>query len=58
MAHRLTTIKDSDVIFVMENGFLVEKGKHEELLQLGKKYANLYKYSEQKMIRLITFAFI
>ena len=47
MAHRLTTIKDSDVIFVMENGFLVEKGKHEELLQLGKKYANLYKYSEQ-----------
>ena len=31
----------------MENGRLVERGKHEELIALGKKYANLYKYSEQ-----------
>ena len=47
VAHRLTTIQNSDVILVMENGRLVEKGTHEELLNLGKKYANLYKYSEQ-----------
>ena len=47
VAHRLTTIQNSDVILVMENGRLVEKGTHEELLKLGKKYANLYKYSEQ-----------
>ena len=47
VAHRLTTIQNSDVILVMENGKLVEKGTHEELLNLGKKYANLYKYSEQ-----------
>ena len=47
MAHRLTTIQKSDVILVMESGKLVEKGTHEELLALGKKYANLYKYSEQ-----------
>ena len=47
VAHRLTTIQNSDVILVMENGKLVEKGTHEELLKLGKKYANLYKYSEQ-----------
>ena len=46
VAHRLSTIEKSDIIFVMENGYLVEKGKHEELLKLGKKYANLYKYSE------------
>ena len=47
VAHRLTTIQNSDMILVMENGKLVEKGTHEELLKLGKKYANLYKYSEQ-----------
>ena len=47
VAHRLSTIQNSDVILVMENGRLVEKGTHDELLALGKKYANLYKYSEQ-----------
>ena len=47
VAHRLSTIQNSDVIIVMENGRLVEKGTHKELIQLGKKYANLYKYSEQ-----------
>ena len=46
VAHRLTTIQNSDVIMVMENGRLVEKGTHDELLKLGKKYANLYRYSE------------
>ena len=47
VAHRLSTIQNSNVILVMENGRLVEKGTHEELLKLGRKYANLYKYSEQ-----------
>ena len=45
VAHRLTTIQNSDVIIVMERGRLVEKGKHEELMKLGKKYAHLHKYS-------------
>ena len=47
VAHRLSTIQRSDVIFVIEAGKLVEQGTHEELLALGKKYANLYKYSDQ-----------
>ena len=45
VAHRLSTIIDSDIIFVIEAGKIVEHGKHDELLQLGKKYATLYKYS-------------
>ena len=46
VAHRLSTIEDSDIIFVLEAGRVVEKGNHKELLSLGNKYATLYKYSE------------
>ena len=47
VAHRLSTIQNSDLILVMENGILVEQGTHQQLVALGKKYAKLYKYSEQ-----------
>ncbi len=46
VAHRLSTIEDSDIIFVLEAGRVVEKGNHKQLLSLGNKYATLYKYSE------------
>lgn len=42
IAHRLTTIQNSDMILVMENGRLVEQGKHDELLQLCGRYHTLY----------------
>ena len=45
VAHRLSTIVDSDIIFVLESGKVVEQGSHKELLALGQKYATLYKYS-------------
>ena len=47
VAHRLSTIIDSDVIFVMESGRLVEKGTHDELLGKKGKYYTLYKFSEK-----------
>ena len=46
IAHRLNTIENSDMIFVFENGKIVEKGKHEDLMKLQKIYYTLYKYSE------------
>ena len=47
VAHRLSTIVDFDVIFVMESGRLVEKGTHQELLEKKGKYYTLYKFSEK-----------
>lgn len=42
VAHRLSTIKESDVILVMNNGNIVEQGTHEELLEKGGFYEKLY----------------
>lgn len=41
IAHRLTTIKDCDLILVLEKGKLVESGNHEQLLQQHGYYHNL-----------------
>lgn len=42
VAHRLATIKEADVILVMNNGNIVEKGSHKELLALNGFYTKLY----------------
>jgi ATP-binding cassette subfamily B protein len=42
IAHRLSTVKDADQIIVLENGIIVERGKHEELLNAGGLYSELY----------------
>ncbi len=42
VAHRLSTIREADVILVMKDGHIVEQGKHEELLQKQGFYAKLY----------------
>ena len=42
VAHRLSTIREADVILVMNNGRVVEQGSHETLLAQGGFYANLY----------------
>ncbi len=42
VAHRLSTIKESDVILVMRDGHVIEQGNHEELLAKGGFYKQLY----------------
>ena len=42
VAHRLSTVRDADVILVMRDGHIVEQGNHDALLQKGGFYAKLY----------------
>ena len=42
VTHRLQTVEKADKIFLMEKGFILEQGSHEELIALNGKYNKLY----------------
>ena len=43
IAHRLSTVKDADIIYVIDKGKIAEQGKHDDLLKLNGIYNNLYR---------------
>lgn len=48
VAHRLSTIRHSDLILVLEQGQIIERGNHDELVRMGGKYAHLVKSWEEE----------
>lgn len=42
ISHRLSSVKDADIVFMLEDGRLIEKGTHAELMESGGKYAAMY----------------
>lgn len=50
IAHRLSTVKKADKIIVVDNGEIIETGSHEELLDLGREYRNLYENQLTKRV--------
>lgn len=46
IAHRLTTVRDADIIYVLANGAIVESGDHESLISANGQYAKLYRNQE------------
>jgi ABC-type multidrug transport system fused ATPase/permease subunit len=45
IAHRLKTIQECDMIYVMDNGEIIEKGNHSSLIEQNGVYARLFKNS-------------
>jgi ATP-binding cassette subfamily B protein len=50
IAHRLSTIRGADMIMVIDNGMIVEKGSHEELIARRGRYYELYNLQYNFMI--------
>ena len=43
IAHRLSTVREADMILVLDHGRIVERGRHDELIGAGGLYAELYR---------------
>ncbi|MCA9893099.1 MAG: ABC transporter ATP-binding protein [Anaerolineae bacterium] len=53
IAHRLSTIRHADVIFVVENGRIIERGRHEDLLTMNGLYAALWRVQTGETIHAL-----
>ena len=48
ISHRLSTTRMADVIYMLENGEIIEQGSHDELMQTGDKYAEMFLKQAEK----------
>ncbi len=48
ISHRLSSVQNADVVFFMENGRIMERGSHKELMALDGEYASLYRMQAEK----------
>jgi ATP-binding cassette subfamily B protein len=56
IAHRLSTVREADLILVVEDGRIAERGRHEELLALGGLYTELYRTQFERQEELSVLA--
>jgi ATP-binding cassette subfamily B protein len=54
IAHRLSTVRNSDTIVVLDNGKIVEQGNHQKLLKEGGLYKNLYEMQFKTEVEVVT----
>ena len=47
IAHRLTTLKDCDLIYILDRGQIIEQGTYQELISQNKKFREMAKISEK-----------
>lgn len=47
ISHRLSSVKDADCVLMLENGRIIEKGSHQELMGLNGSYASMYQVQER-----------
>lgn len=54
IAHRLSTVRNADLILVMKDGKIIEQGKHRELIRRKGHYYNLYsrQFEEERMMEV------
>jgi ATP-binding cassette subfamily B protein len=53
IAHRLSTVIDADTILVMDQGRIIERGTHRQLLEQGGSYANMWELQQQEREELV-----
>lgn len=52
VSHRLSCVKDADYVFMLENGKVIERGTHRELLDMNGKYNDMYRLQERNYFAL------
>jgi ATP-binding cassette subfamily B protein len=55
IAHRLSTVREADLIIVVDDGRIVERGSHDELITAGGLYAELYRAQFERQEDVVTF---